>query len=250
MSGEEKQLVLFQHDDRIATVILNNPPANVLSPLVAERLSHIFHEIEQMDLTAVIITGEGSHSFCAGADIDELAGNSVSQNESYFSRIYETLNLIAACRYPVIAAINGYAYGAGLELALCADIRVMEPDVKMAAVCVNLNLVFGTQRLVRLVGSGRAKDLIFGARQIDATTALNFGLAQHVTAPGNSLKTSREIAVLISQKGQPAVQGVKQVLNQGINLPLDEALELEREYVNRMVVTSEFANRAKRFLTK
>jgi enoyl-CoA hydratase len=250
MSGEGKPLVLLQHDDRIATVTLNNPPANVLSQAVIDQLSLTFQELEQTDLTAVIITGQGGYSFCAGADIKELAENDLSQNEAHFSTIYDTFNLIAACKYPVIAAINGYAYGAGLELALCADIRVMDQNARMSAVCVNLNLVFGTQRLVRLTGPGRAKDLIFCARQLDASEALNFGLAERIAAPGTSWEKAREIAVLISQKGQMAVHGVKEMLNRGLELPLDQALDLETTYVYRMLTTGEFYSRTGKFIMK
>jgi enoyl-CoA hydratase len=246
----EQQLVTTDYDNNIATITINNPPANVLSQAVIEQLSLTFQKLEQIDLAAIIVTGQGNHSFCAGADIQELTMNDLSQNKNYFSRIYDTFNLIASYKHPVIAAINGYAYGAGLELALCTDIRVMDESARLSAVCVNLNLVFGTQRLIRLVGPGRAKDLIFCARSVEAAQALSFGLAEHVVAPGTTWEKAREIAGLIGKKGQRAVQGVKQVLNLGVNLPLDQALELELKSLYRMLGTSEFASRARRFLTK
>jgi len=248
MLGEEKKLVLLQYDDHVATITLNNPPANVLSQEVIEELLRTFNELEHTDITAVIITGQGSHSFSAGADIKELVQREPMQNQEYFTKIYLVFNLIANCRCPVIAALNGYAYGAGLELALCTDIRVMDQDAKLSAVCVNLNLVFGTQRLVRLAGLGRAKDLIFCARQVNAHEALDYGLVEHIAAPGTSWEKAREIAMLISQKGQTAVRGVKRVLNQGVDLPLNEALELETKFLYRMLASNEFAGRAKKFL--
>jgi len=250
MSGEAEQLVLLKYDHNVATITLNNPPANVLSQNVVEQLSRTFQDLKHTDIAAVIITGQGGHSFCTGADINELVEKNLEQNQAYFAIIYETLNLIATCQYPVIAAVNGYAYGAGLELALCADIRVMDQNALMSAAGVNLNLVFGTQRLIRLVGPGRARDMLFCARQVNASEAREFGLVEYIVPPGTAWEKAWEIAMLISQKGQMAVQGVKQVLNLGIDLPLNQALNLEAESIYRMLSTSEFAFRTKKFLVK
>jgi len=250
MSGEEEQLVLLKYDHNVATVTLNNPPANVLSQNVIEQLCRTFQDLKHTDIAAVIITGQGGHSFCTGADIKELVENNLEQNHAYFSKIHETFNIIATCPYPVIAAVNGYAYGAGLELALCADIRVMDQNARMSAAGVNLNLVFGTQRLIRLVGPGQARDMLFCALQVNASDAREFGLVEYVVPPGTTWDKAREIAELISQKGQMAVQGVKQVLNLGIDLPLNQALNLEAEFIYRMLSTSDFAFRTKKFLVK
>ncbi len=246
----DKGLILLTVDQQIAVVTLNNPPANVLSRAVIEQLSQTFHDLERMDLAAIILTGQDDRFFSAGADIKELAENTVEQNRSYFSRVYETFSLIADCRFPVIAAVNGYAVGAGLELALCADIRVMDENAQLAATGVNLNLVFCTQRLVRLVGPGRAKDMLLYARRVNAAEASQFGLVEHIAPPGMAGGKARDIALLISQKGQEAVQGVKQVLNQGINLPLNQALDLEAEHIYRLFASSEFDRRARLFLNK
>ncbi len=248
--GKENQLLLVEFDDKVATVILNDPPANVLSQAMSEQLVCTFQSLKKMNLNAVIISGIGDHSFCAGANIGELASNSLEQNHYYFARIYYAFNLIANCRCPVIAAINGYAYGAGLELALCADIRIMDQNAKMSGTGVNLNLVFCTQRLLRLVGPGRAKDMLFQARQLNADEALELGLAEYMTPPGASLDKARDIARQISQKGQPAVQTVKQVINQGMDLSLNEALRVESEAINRMFATEEFKSRTRRFLSR
>jgi enoyl-CoA hydratase len=171
----DKGLILLTVDQQIAVVTLNNPPANVLSRAVIEQLSQTFHDLERMDLAAIILTGQDDRFFSAGADIKELAENTVEQNRSYFSRVYETFSLIADCRFPVIAAVNGYAVGAGLELALCADIRVMDENAQLAATGVNLNLVFCTQRLVRLVGPGRAKDMLLYPAGLMPLKPVNLG---------------------------------------------------------------------------
>lgn len=251
MLGEkDNRLVLLEVDENTATVTLNNPPANVLSQALIEQLSQTFHELEHIAVSAVIITGQGNHSFSTGANIKELLDNELKQNQVYFSKIYETFDLIANCHYPVIAAVNGYAYGAGLELALCADIRVMDQNAHMAATGVNLNLVFCTQRLLRLVGPGRAKDMLFYARELDAPEARELGLVEHVAPPGTTYEKAQEIALRVSRKGQMAVQSVKQVLNQGLDLPLNQALDLEAESIYKMFASSEFEHRARLFLTR
>ncbi len=251
MMGEKKnQLVLLEFNEHTATVTLNNPPANVLTQALIEQLSQTFHDLEHIDISTVIITGRGTHSFSTGANIKELLENELEQNKIYFSKIYETFNLIANCHYPVIAAVNGYTYGAGLELALCADIRVIDQNAHMSASGVNLNLVFCTQRLARLVGPGRAKDMLFCARELDASEARELGLVEHIAPPGSAYEKAKEIARRISRKGQTAVQEIKQVLNQGLDLPLNQALNMEAESIYKMLATSEFERRARLFLTR
>lgn len=245
---ENRRLVLTEYDGAVLSITLNNPPANVLSRAVVEQLSQVFHDLENITAAAVIITGQGNHSFCAGADIRELTENDREQNRAYFAMIYDTLKLIANCKPPVIAAINGYACGAGLELALCTDIRVMDENAQMAATGVNLNLVFCTQRLPRLIGPGRAKDMLLYARQVKAPEACKIGLAEHVAPPGGSYYRARELAMQISQKAPASVQCIKQILNRGVELPLDQALDLETECIYNMLATSEFKRRAKSFL--
>lgn len=249
-SGREDQLVWVETKERVAVVTLNNPPAHTLSQAMTEQLVQTFEDLEKLDLAAVILTGHGSHFFCAGADIAELVQNSPPENRAYFSRLYYALHLVSSCKFPLIAAINGFAFGAGLDLALCADIRVMDQNTQMCGTGVNLNLVFCTQRLARLVGPGRAKDMLLRARRIDAGEALQIGLVEHITAPGEAVREAKDIARQISSKGQAAVRGVKQVIDLGLELPIKDALELEAEAIYEMFASSEFIRRAKAFLAK
>lgn len=250
LEEEKRRLVLTEYDEAVVSITLNNPPANVLSRAMVEQLSQVFYDLENINAAAVIITGQGARSFCAGADIRELTENESNQNRAYFAMIYQTLKLIANCKAPVLAAVNGYACGAGLELALCADIRVMDQKAQMAATGVNLNLVFCTQRLPRLIGPGRAKDMLLYARPVSSSEAREIGLAEHVALPGESYGKAREIAMQISKKGRIAVQNIKQTLNRGFELPLDEALDLESESINQMLDTGEFDRRARSFLDR
>ena len=249
-SGSENQLIMVATDERVAIITLNNPPAHVLSQTMTDELIRAFEDLRRLDLAAVIITGRGSHFFCAGADIRELVQNSPLENRAYFSRLYCALNLVSTCRFPVIAAVNGYAFGAGLDLALCADIRVMDRNTQMCGTGVNLNLVFCTQRLARLVGSGRAKDMLLRARRMGAEEALQIGLVEHVAEPGEAVREAEVIARQISSKGQAAVRRVKQVIDAGLELPLEDALNLEAEAIYEMFASSEFKRRAQAFLAR
>lgn len=247
-NNDKNHLVVLSFKDKIATITLNRPPANVLCQNMIEELSRIFDEIEASDAVAVLITGQGSHSFSAGLDIYELSKNTPEQNQAYFSKVYRCFKKITDCSCPVIAAINGFAFGAGLDLAMSTDIRVMDEKVLLSATGVNLNLVFCTQRLLRLVGPGRARDMLFRASRVTAQEALAYGLVQHVTAEGAAMIKAREIADTIVSKGPEAVKAVKEVLLQGAMLPLGQALDLEAEYVNRMFTTEEFQLRVRKFI--
>jgi len=211
-------------------------------------LSRTFEQIEKSGAAVILLTGQGSHSFSAGLDIKELSQNTPDQNQAYFGKVYRCFKQIMECSCPVIAAINGFAFGAGLDLAMSADIRVMDEKALLGATGVNLNLVFCTQRLLRLVGPGRAGDMLLRASRVTAREALDYGLVQHLAPGGAALNQAREIAQTIASKGPEAVKAVKEVLRLGAGLPLSEALDLEAEYVNRMFATSEFERRAREFI--
>jgi Enoyl-CoA hydratase/carnithine racemase len=246
--NEEKHLVGLNIADMIATITLNRPPANVLCQNMIGELSRTFEQIEQSGAAVILLTGQGSHSFSAGLDIYELSKNSPDQNRAYFAKVYRCFKQIMECSCPVIAAINGFAVGAGLDLAMSADIRVMDEKALLSAAGVNLNLVFCTQRLLRLIGPGRARDMLFRASRVTAREAMDYGLVQHLASEGAALEKAREIAGTIVSKGSEAVKAVKEVLRLGAELPLSEALELEAEYVNRMCATTEFERRARKFI--
>lgn len=246
--NEGNHLVGLNIENMIATVTLNRPPANVLCQDMIEELFLTFNEIEQSGVAVVLITGQGSHSFSAGLNIYELSQNTPEQNQVYFSKVYRCFKKITECSCPVIAAINGFAFGAGLDLAMSTDIRVMDEKVLLSATGVNLNLVFCTQRLLRLVGPARARDMLLRASRVTAREAIEYGLVQHLAPEGAAIIKAREIAEAIITKGPEAVRAVKEVLLKGADLSLNEALDLEAEYVNRMFTTDEFERRVRQFI--
>ncbi len=234
-------------DQQVATLTLNSPPANVISSAMIKELQQACIKLAG-NMAAVIITGRGNHSFSTGASIKEQAHNSATENKNYFLELYHMLEIIADLPCPVISAINGYALGAGFELALCSDIRIMDETAVMGAVAVNLGLVFSTQRLPRLIGYGKAKEMLFTGRHIDAREALSLGIVEYVTPAGLALAKAQEMGGIIASKNSHNLQAIKKVVNQGLNMDLSQALEVEARNLFEMFDTENYQLRVKKFL--
>ncbi|MDD2510576.1 MAG: enoyl-CoA hydratase/isomerase family protein [Syntrophomonas sp.] len=247
---DTKQYTLLSLDiiDCIATVTLHAPPVNALSQLMLKEISACFSEISQDEAKVVVLTGD--YGFSAGANIRELLNQSPASNQDYFASLYQLFRQIENIPFPLIAAINRFAMGAGLELALCADIRVMDDDARIAAAGVNMGLVFGTQRLSRLAGYGRAKDIVLTGRQIDAQQAELMGIIEHRSPPGQALSKALILGKLISQKAPQSVQGAKKAITSGFDLPFEKGMELEFEFLEKMLYSDDFRQRAQAFLDK
>ncbi|OPX88464.1 MAG: putative enoyl-CoA hydratase echA8 [Pelotomaculum sp. PtaB.Bin104] len=243
-------LVQLNIDNGIVTVAISAPPVNALSRQVVSELRKNFADLSEAPIKAIILTGQGERCFCAGADIRGLADNSAEENRAFFAELYGLLSLVENINCPVIAAVNGYAIGAGLELALCADIRVMDERAQMAMTGANLGLVFCTQRLSRLVGSGRCKELIFTARRVGAAEASQLGLVEYVIPAGQVLDKAWQLAQTIAQKAPAAVLRAKQAINAGLNMTLDRGLFLEFEYLAELLDTEDFHRRVDGFLKR
>lgn len=248
MSPEtEKSRIIYSKEENIVTVVLNAPPVNSLSHEIIDELEKILPELSDPSIKAVILTGQGK-CFSAGANIKGFPDHTVEENQAYFERIYNILKMVESIPVPVIAAINGYAMGAGLELSLCADIRVMDANSRLGATSVNLGLIFCTQRLPRLIGISRAKDLLLTARHIDAREALDIGLVQYISPAGKSMDKARELADLIASKSPLALKGVKDSVHRGYEQPLPEGLKLEYHHLSAMFATEDFQQRVNDFL--
>lgn len=250
MAGSEF-LVHLSIDNRIAVITLNDPPANVLSTCMILSLEAAIEKIKLTDdVSVVVLTGNERHSFCAGADIVELNTNTPEDNQKFFHKVYQFLNTVESIPYPVIAAMNGYAMGAGLELALCADIRVMEESAHLAASGANMGLVFCTQRLPRLIGPGKAKDLLFSGRKVDAKEAFEMGIVEYIASEGKSLEKAHKLAEIIAKKSIASVLGAKQAVFRGLELPLQEGLKVEEQYLAAALRNKDFQRRAAQFINK
>src|SRR6476620_1087756 len=202
--------LLTSLENGIFTVTINRPDKlNALNKDVFTDLDVMLKEVEQnAGIRGVIITGAGQKAFVAGADITEFLGLHGSQGMELARRGQEIFSRIEGCTKPVIAAVNGFALGGGCELAMACHIRIASENAKFGQPEVNLGLIpgyGGTQRLVQLIGKGRALELLMTAGMIDATTALQFGLANHVVQQEQLLPKAIEILSVITSKAPLAI---------------------------------------------
>ena len=213
--------ILSETSDHITTITINRPTKlNALNKETTQELHLAFKNAEGDSGTKVIIiTGSGEKAFVAGADISEFAHFSVSEAENLASEGQALLfDFIANLSTPVIAAINGFALGGGLELAMAAHFRVACDHAKMGLPEVSLGVIpgyGGTQRLQQLVGKGRAMEMIMTAGMIDASTACNYGLVNHVTSQEDLLVVSRKIASKIMRNSSVAIASAIIAVNAG-----------------------------------
>ena len=218
--------------------LVRETSANALSVALVRELSAAVSGLGS-DVRAVVITGAGK-AFSAGADLKERRGFSLEQTRAFLDLLGSTLNALAAVRCPVIAALNGVAFGGGLELALACDVRIAAEGVTMGLVETRLGIIpgaGGTQRLARLVGPARAKELIFSGRRFDAADALRWGIVQQVTPPAELEAAAGRLADEIAGAGPLAVAEAKAAIDEGLAGPLAEGLVTERRHYE-VVLTS------------
>jgi enoyl-CoA hydratase len=202
--------LLTSLESGIFTVTINRPDKlNALNKDVFTDLDVMLKEVEKnAGIRGVIITGAGQKAFVAGADISEFLGLHGSQGMDLARRGQEIFFRIEGCTKPVIAAVNGFALGGGCELAMACHMRIASENAKFGQPEVNLGLIpgyGGTQRLVQLIGKGRALELLMTAGMIDATTALQFGLVNHVVSQDQLLPKAIEILSIITSKAPLAI---------------------------------------------
>lgn len=230
--------------DGIAVLTLNRPEAaNALSLQMLYELHEAIYNIKfDRQVRCVIVTGAGDKAFCAGADLKERAGMDMTQVRQTVALIRGNINDLEQLPQPVIAAVNGAAFGGGTELALACDIRVATETAKFALTETSLGIIpgaGGTQRLPRLIGKGRAKELIFTARRIDAKEALEIGLVEYVTAPGGALAKAVEIAQQIVRNGPIAVSQAKFAIDKGYDVDLQTGLAIEQNAYEVIIPTKD-----------
>ena len=226
--------VLLEKRGTTAWVTLNRADVrNALSLAVNLRLSDLAHELEaDDDVRAVVITGAGDKAFCAGADLKERKGVPASEAGPYINAIAGAINGWAEIRKPTIAMMNGAAYGGGLELAMACDFRILVEGSEVGLTEVRLGIMpgaGGTQRLPRLVGEARAKELIMLGRRIDARRAKELGLVMQVV-PRAELRAAAD--AVIKELGGCApvsVMKAKEAIERGSDVEIDDGLAIERE---------------------
>jgi len=225
-------LLLVDEDAGIVTLTLNRP--EVMNSLNFPLLYALRDQIEsyrfRTDIRVIIITGSGAKAFCAGADLKERATLSPEKVKEYIFTIRNLFTSIEQLNKVVIAAVNGIALGGGTELALASDIRIASSTATMGLTETRLAIIpgaGGTQRLPRLVGKGKAKELIFTGRRIDAQEALNIGLVNRVCEQTALLDECKKMAALICETGPIAIEQAKYAINYGIETDLHTGLAIE-----------------------
>jgi len=225
--------ILVERRADAAWVTLNRPTAmNALSRALVVALGAAVRGLRgERWVRAVVITGAGDKAFCAGADLKERRTMTLDDTRQFLVDLGGALEEIARFPAPVIAAMNGVAFGGGLELALACDLRLCADGIEMGLVEVRLGIIpgaGGTQRLARIAGVAVAKELILTGRRIPAARAAELGVVTRVVAPADLVPAAERLAAEIAEGGPLAVATAKRAIDDGTALPLPEALALER----------------------
>ena len=245
--------VRVDRDGWIAILTLSRPPVNALSqPMVAE-LSAAAGVLAEMDRASVVLVRSALPHFCAGADLKEREQLPQEQVAGAVAAIKASLDAIARLPQPTIAAVGGAATGGGAELALACDLRIMAEDVRFGLTETKLGVIpgaGGTQRLARIVGPSKAKELIFTAATLDGTACYDLGLANRLTRPELLDEAARSFADELARNAPLALRAAKQVILEGLDLPLREGLLAEAKAYAGLVGTRDRNEGLKAFLDK
>ncbi len=243
------------HDGPITKVVLNRPHRmNTITIEMIAELSKVFEKIEEdKEIRCVILTGAGDRAFSAGADVTAFTGITPATAVDASLRGHELTSKMERLSKPIIAAINGYAFGGGLELALACDFRIASESAEMGQTEVKLGLIpgwGGTQRLGRVVGFSKAKELILTGERIKADEALRIGLVNKVV-PRESLETEASAMAKSLAEGPPvALKMAKYLLNFGTEAPLDTALKMEADAFGVVLSTKDVMEGISAFVSK
>ncbi|MEW6440526.1 MAG: enoyl-CoA hydratase-related protein [bacterium] len=238
------ETLICAREGAIAVVTLNRPKQlNALSLQMKAELGEVFDALEKdPEVKAVILTG-GDKAFCAGADIKERSTMQMTQAEFYFERrkSHEFYCKIENCEKPVLAAVSGVAVGGGCELALVCDLRIASESARFALPEVKIGMIpaaGGTQRLPRLIGAGRAKELLYTGEAVDAQEAYRIGLVNKVVPADRLMEETRSLAGKLADYPPLSVKFMKRAVNTGMQLDLASALDYEA-HIAAMLGTSE-----------
>ncbi|GMU62895.1 MAG: putative enoyl-CoA hydratase echA8 [Myxococcaceae bacterium] len=247
--------VRLEIDGAVAVITIDRPKAlNALNQQVLRELEEAITRVAHDGaLRAVILTGAGEKAFVAGADIGEMTQYTTAQALIFAQLGHRVLASLEALHVPTIAAVNGFALGGGCELALACDLIYASEKAKLGVPEVTLAVIpgfGGTQRLTRLVGKARAKELIFTGDMIDAAKAKEIGLVLDVLPAAELLAHCKKVAGTIAKRGPVAVSQAKRVIEHGADLPLKDANELERQAFALLFGTSDQREGMKAFVEK
>lgn len=235
-------------------VRLDNPPLNLVTVELTRKLDSALADIEaNSDIRCVIVTGTGDRAFCAGSDVKEFESLRGRVGEGKLLLEKAVYRRLARLPMPTIAAIQADALGGGLELALCCDLRVADPGAKLGLPEVRLGVMpgsGGTQRLPRIVGPAKAKELILMGEIISASEAAEIGLVNRVSGSGDALTLALTMATTIAERGPIAVREAKRAIDAAGDLALDDGLAFELDSSERLFSSEDMTEGARAFFDK
>lgn len=228
------QYISFEQDGMIGTITINRPrELNALNEQVLSELNQLLDQVAGLKLRCLILTGAGEKAFAAGADIGEMKDMTKAEAKTYCLNGNAVLRRLEIQPVPVIAAVHGYTLGGGCELMMAADIRIASERSVFGQPEAGLGITAGfggTQRLARLIGAGKAKELLYTAKKINAAEALEIGLVNAVYPADTLMEKVYEMAEQIAANAPIAVRATKMAVNEGLQTDMDQAIVIEAEY--------------------
>ena len=227
------EFITYEADGQIGIITINRPKAlNALNSTVLEELDQTLNAVDLENIRCLILTGAGEKSFGAGADIGEMSTLTKAEGEAFGKKGNDVFRKLETFPIPVIAAVNGFALGGGCEISMSCDIRICSENAVFGQPEVGLGITpgfGGTQRLARLVGPGKAKEMIYGARNIKADEAYRIGLVNNVYPIEELMPAAKKLAATIARNAPIAVRNCKRAINEGLQVDMDQAIIIEEK---------------------
>lgn len=251
--AKQRDFVHLEINNSIGVITLDHQPLNVLSDAVLEQLEQAIDALQETDVRAVVLCSACDKAFAAGADISQFPELTERSGIALLEKGKRIFDKLTEGKAPVICALHGLTLGAGLELALACDIRIADEEAKLGLPETGLGILpgyGGTQRLSRLVGPGKAKELVLSGIWLNGREAYEIKLVERVVPAGQAYGEARVLAEKIAEKGPLAVAYAKVAIDEGLDLPLPEAQSLETHMFAKLVGTSDMAEGVQAFTEK
>ena len=248
------EFITYEVEGQIGIITINRPKAlNALNSAVLDELDKTLDAVDQEAIRCLILTGAGEKSFVAGADIGEMSTLTKAEGEAFGKKGNDVFRKLETFPIPVIAAVNGFALGGGCEISMSCDIRICSENAVFGQPEVGLGITpgfGGTQRLARIVGTGKAKEMIYGARNIKAEEAYRIGLANNVYPAEELMPAAKKLASTIARNAPIAVRNCKRAINEGIQVDMDQAIVIEEKLFGSCFETCDQKEGMNAFLEK
>ena len=248
------EFITYEVEGQIGIITINRPKAlNALNSAVLDELGKTLDAVDQEAIRCLILTGAGEKSFVAGADIGEMSTLTKAEGEAFGKKGNDVFRKLETFPIPVIAAVNGFALGGGCEISMSCDIRICSENAVFGQPEVGLGITpgfGGTQRLARIVGTGKAKEMIYGARNIKAEEAYRIGLVNNVYPAEELMPAAKKLASTIARNAPIAVRNCKRAINEGIQVDMDQAIVIEEKLFGSCFETCDQKEGMNAFLEK